>query len=167
MKKALSKLTLLISLLLVSCGTPANESIQPSGMPSIDFPTNNLNQKLVVSAPVGWNNVNEDGTFGLMINNNSDQDISFKSDFGAKIFYFHNGDWIETQNKIVYSDEDVIVMPNKENEAQKIGSTFMGVNLEDIPTPTTIRVFVFGTIYTDGGSTSEDVGAYTDLIISP
>jgi len=124
------------------------------------------NKYLQIIAPEGWNSFKTGEWITFDIRNVSENQITTGPDFGARIFIFTNGAWIEVENKAGYEYELLTLEPSDDWYADKMVATSVIPDLPDNSVPYDIRIFLIGDLM-ENGKVSKKVGSYIDLRLSP
>jgi hypothetical protein len=131
----------------------------------IEIPVDELNAKISLTAPDGWNNFKIGDAITYTIINISDEKIVFDPNYGARIFVYDEGTWTETSNKLInLNSNDVILEPIKDNPTAT-GTTSILPKLESQARSLTIRVYVIGYLYKDNIKSDDMTGAFIDVVL--
>jgi hypothetical protein len=155
--------TLLI-FLVAACGNNGSGSFDT--FPDVGIPANEMNKRFIIVAPEAINNFTTNDTVDLVVEVISDDQILFGYDYGARMFIFENGDWVEVPSFVNYPDGKVL-LTNSQNDPFKRGYTFVSPTLSDPSKPVTLRIIVIGNIYRDEQITDEVAAAYLDVNLTP
>lgn len=132
---------------------------------AIQIPDEELNTRISLTAPDGWDSFKTGDTVTLTIINTSGDKILFDPNYGARIFVFDDDGWIETSNELVSLDiDDVILEPIKDNPAST-GTTSIRPKLAIEASNLTVRIYVVGYLYADNVGTDNVTGAFIDVIL--
>lgn len=135
-------------------------------MPDFGVPNDELNTRLELSTPLGWNTFRTRDMIGIVVKNMSQEDIFFTRDFGALIFLYQNNEWVKVSNIVTYPDRSFILPPWNGNNLN-FHVADVSPDLREINKAVTIRVFLIGNIYRDGAVTEEKVVSYIDIRLRP
>jgi hypothetical protein len=122
-----------------------------------------------------WDTARSGGPFkigksiDLVLDNFSPNKIVFPSDYGFKIYTYDENqkEWLEIKNKAIYFPAGNRQISPKGNDMPGVIAIGLAPALQPSEKPINIRVVVVGTVYVDEQPTSEEVGAYIDLELSP
>ena len=101
-----------------------------------------------------------------MIRNISENQIISTQDFGARIFVFLKDEWVEIENKTVYSNDLITLDPNKNFDPTKIAGIFVLPDLPDDSNQSYIRIYLVGTVV-ENGQKIKEIASYIDLKLNP
>jgi hypothetical protein len=148
-----------IIIFLTSCNN------QLPDVTSIDIPKDEINSKIILDAPAGWNSFEVGDSIALGIVNTSNEQIIFDPSYGTRIFVYENNTWTETSNKLVrLNDKDIILEPTKTGPDAS-GYTAVLPNLLDESKNITMRIYVLGYVYRNNTKTDEKTGAFIDIVL--
>lgn len=162
--------TLAITLLLVSITsceltTHDPESTQEAIVGLEDISSDEINTRLQIIAPDGWNTFTIDDTIALIITNNSDQEVRFNANDDIRIFFEVSADeWMETQNIFFDTRPYIVILPK---DVDQLGASALVSPVITQGEPVNIRIVVVAIVYQDDLPTSTETGAFIDLTISP
>jgi hypothetical protein len=154
----------LITLLIASCKD--KPSIPAGVMPDIGIPPEEMNTKMHLTVPDGWNTFKIGDHVGLNVEVTSEDQIVFPPDFGARMFIYGNNQWKEVANFMTYPDGSIVLSPSNGNPFND-GATDVVPILPDTEKPATLRIILVGDVYRDGQVTSEKTAAYIDVNLTP
>lgn len=161
--KQLIGLVILMSSLL-ACRANVN---RPS--PDVGMPIQEMNKRIMFRTPDELNNFKTNNIILLEVslkNKDSQDQVAFKSDFGARLFILQDGKWVEVKNEVTYKQGDgYLFLPTPKNTYPY---WVPGVK-PALPNPNqaiSIRIYVIGFICKDGKVTEEKTGAYLDVDLS-
>lgn len=135
-------------------------------MPEIGIPANEMNTKIRISAPEGWNTYKTNDDISLDIKIISEEEIAFPSNYGARLFTRRNHEWIEIANLTHYPEGIFLLVPY-DNKPFNIGATSVFPILSDPSEPITIRIILVGNVFKDGQVTDEVTAGYVDVDLKP
>jgi hypothetical protein len=155
---------LLISfnLLLASCKSPPSAS----DMPELGIPVEEINTKVRISAPAGWNTFKTDDMVVLVVEVISEDPVVFPNDYGAQLFLWNKGQWVEIDDDVINPEGEIIVSPVN-NDPHNLGSAGVGPVLPDPDKPAWVRIILIGNVYRNNEATNERVAAYIDVHLTP
>lgn len=157
-----TRLLLMLFLLLLMACTPK----QLPGVDVIDIPTEELNTKISLSAPEGWNNFKIGGTITLTIINKSDDNMMFDPYYGARVFVYENGTWTEISDQLIsLNTENIILEPFKYNSSAT-GTTSILPKINSKARRLTIRIYIIGYLYKDNIKTDERTSSFIDIVLT-
>lgn len=149
--------------LLVSCAL----ELQPSGMPEIGLPADELNQQISLSAPAGLNTSRMNAGIRQLVEVTGSETIIFSPDFGIRSCLYQNEECVEVEQvPTTYAHGDVILPPSGGDPLLTAIAHAFPI-LPNSDQSALLRVFVFGHVCRDGGATNEAVGAYVDVVLQP
>jgi hypothetical protein len=161
------KNTLFISLVLVVCIISACKgNVTEKTMPDIGVPSNEMNSKLELLAPDGWNKFKSGFPITLAVKGISSDQILFNSDYGARLFIYKDNNWIEISNGEEYPEGSTILYPF-ENNYLRIAAVNLWPKLQDTTKPVSVRVILVGNVYRNGQMTDEVTAGYIDVNLKP
>ncbi len=168
-----SSLTQLISFLtlgfaLIACNFELTIPRISEGMPDIGIPTEDLNQKLRVLAPKGWNNFKTDDSVVLDVRAISQETIIMSPD-DARAFTYVNGKWLEVPNKGTGYPYDFtyVLDPSYKDDPTYSGTVVFLPSFQDSGQSAMLRIFVFGYVSENGVKTDRIVASYIDVELKP
>ncbi len=151
-----------IMILLTSC----NKNQLPD-VAEIDLSKDEINSKIALDAPAGWNSFTIGDTIALSIVNTSDNQIIFDPSYGTRVFIFENNNWKETSNKLVsLNDKEIVLEPTKTQPGAS-GYTAVLPNLISGSKSIKMRIYVIGYVSRNNTKTEEQTGAYIDIVLRP
>ena len=139
---------------MVTAGYREVKLTTTEAFPDVGIPAGEMNEKIVVLAPEATNNFQTTESIDLAIEVISDDQILFGYDYGARMFIFEKGEWVEVPNFVNYPDGKVL-LTNSQNDPFKRGYTFVSPIFSDSSKPVTLRIIVIGNIYRDEQITDE------------
>jgi hypothetical protein len=154
----------LLLLLITACKD--QPSIPAGVMPDIGISAKEMNTKVQLTAPDGWNTFKIGDVIGLDVGVMSEEQIAFPPDYGARMFIYENNQWKEVANFMTYPEGSIILSPRKGNYLND-GSANLDPMLTDATHPVTLRIILVGNIYRDGQVTNEKTAAYIDVNLTP
>ena len=161
MKK--TKYIVLISLILLAACSQNN----PTSMPTIDVPTEELNTEFRVFIEEDLDGLRINQRLYLAVDVIGENQIIFPPDFGLEMFQYADGEWQAVQDvPTEYSGGDYILSPSK-GDPLMAGSTSVFPLVTDKEKPVLIRIFIFGHIYRDVEMAGEKTGGYVDVMLKP
>jgi len=153
----------ILLILFTSCSSKS-----ATNLPDIDISVNDLNTKIILDAPSGWNTFKNGETVTLSIINDSESVIVFDADFGTRVFVYGGEKWVEKEDQITsFYDDEIIVYPISLDPIGNMESTVIRTELDNPKKQNTMRIFVIGNLYENGIKTEETTGAYIDVILKP
>ena len=156
----------IVVIVLSSCGSTNDSTVQftiPMSEIGADV---QKNQYLQIIAPEGWNSFKTGESISLMVRNISENQITFAPDFGARMFIRTDKEWVEVENKITYKNDPSTLDPSDDWFVDKTVSPIVRPILSNDSVPYDIRVFIIGDLM-ENGNTSKKVGSYIDLKLNP
>lgn len=156
---------LALGLFLIHASACTSKSLPADG-PDIGIPAEEINTKVVLSAPDGWNTFIIGNDVGIAVKVISKDQVAFSNDYGAQMFLYQNKEWVEIPNFARYPEGSIILSP-ADNDPYKLGNALVFPILPDENQPATIRIFLVGHIYRDGQITNDLAGASIDVVLSP
>jgi hypothetical protein len=164
MRLSIRLIILLIALnsLLVACKAP----LPVSDMPEIGIPEEEFNTKVRLSAPAGWNTFKTDDEIVLTVEVVSTNPVIFPNDYGARLFLWNNGQWLEIDDEMINPEGEIIVSPAN-NDPRKLGAAGVYPVLPDPNKPAWVRIILIGNVYRNNEATDERVAAYIDVHLTP
>jgi hypothetical protein len=154
----------LLLLLVTAC--KAKPTIPADAMPDIGIPPGEMNTKIKLTAPYGWNTFKVGDVVSINVEGISEDQIAFPPDYGARMFIYENNQWKEVANFTTYPDGSIVLSPRKGNPFND-GGTALDPILTDMANPVTLRIILIGNIYRDGQITAEKTAAYIDVNLTP
>lgn len=156
-----------ISLLLLFVTACRDQPSIPAGtMPDIGIPAEEMNTKVQLTAPDGWNTFKIGDVIGLDVGIISEDQIAFSPDYGARMFTYQDGHWKEIANFMTYPEGSIILSPRHGNYLND-GAADIDPILPDTTNSLTLRIILVGNIYRDGHVTDEKTAAYIDVNLTP
>lgn len=152
----------LVFILTISCTRGPTEKT----MPDIGIPSSEMNSKVQLLAPDGWNKFKTEDNVMLAVKGISSDQVLFKSDYGARLFILQDNNWKEISNGVDYSDGNIVLYPF-ENNYLNYGSVVLRPRLPDSTKPVTVRIILVGNIYRNGQMTNEVTAGYIDVNLKP
>jgi len=161
-------LSVFLVVFLVACGSTPAEQELPKDNPDIGIPDEDINQKIKLFAPEGWNEFNTQKPIFLSVEVISQETITFNPN-DTKIFIYSDASWVEIGNKMRNEPPDFTYSldPYEEDPLERSGDTAVFPDFPDPNKPVTVRIFVFGYINKDGVVTDQRVASYIDLNLEP
>lgn len=139
----------------------------PTSMPAIDVPTEELNTEFRVFIEEDSDGLRINQRLYLVVDVIGENQIIFPPDFGLEMFQFTDGEWQVVQDvPTEYSGGDYILSPSK-GDPLMAGSTSVFPLVNDKEKPVLIRIFIFGHIYWDGKLVGDKVGGCVDVMLKP
>jgi len=136
--------------------------------PDVGVLESELNTRLELVVPDGWNSYTTDDEIGMVINNISDEPILFDHYFGARLFFLQDNQWVETENAMTFMNMDAILLePNAELDFHKKHPAVVHPALPDLGKKYTLRIYLIGNVCKDGQPTSTKTAVYIDLDLKP
>ena len=156
-------ITILLIFTLVAC-TPN----LPRSIPNdIGIPPEELNQKISLLAPKGWNTFKVNESVTIEIINKSKDNILFDANFGTRMFVYEKDTWKEISDKMInVSNEDIVLKPIEIDPTGSVANSLLP-ELGNIENSTFLRIFVIGYGYKDGVKTDKKVGGFIDINLMP
>ena len=131
----------------------------------IQISSEELNNKISLTVPNGWNDFKIGDKVTLSIVNVSEDRIIFDSHYGIRIFMYEKEKWIEIKNQLIrLNTENIILVPNKV-DTTATGTITILPKLNSQSNRLTIRVYVVGYLYKDNKKTDEKAGAFIDIVL--
>jgi hypothetical protein len=155
----------ILLLLFVSCSTKP-----PTDLPDVDISVDDLNTKISLDAPSGWNNFKIDETITLSITNTSESVLVFDPNFGTRVFIYEDNEWKETEDKIKnFYNDDIFIHPGAgdSDPTRNMEATSVRPELGNLKKTITIRIFIVGNLYENNTKTNKQTGAYIDVLLKP
>lgn len=135
-------------------------------MPDIGIPQAEINTRIKLLAPDGWNTFEQGDDMSLVVDIYSDDQIQFTYDFGARMFMLEDQEWVEVQNSVRYPSGSFVLSPSEGN-LQKTGAVVLDPVIPQTDHSVLLRVFVIGNIYSNDQVTDEKTATYIDLELNP
>lgn len=146
----------------------ACSSRSATNLPDIDISVDELNTKIILDAPSGWNTFKNGETITLSIINDSESVIVFDGNFGTRVFVYEGEKWVEKEDQIKsFYDDEIVVYPINLDPIGNMESTVIRTEFDNPKKQITMRIFVVGNLYENGIKTEETTGAYIDVILKP
>jgi hypothetical protein len=158
-------LFLCMGLLLIFSAACKDQSLPAEG-PDIGIPAEEMNTKVQLSVPDGWNTFKIGDIVGIAVKVSSNDQVAFAQDYGARMFLYRNEEWVEIPNIMHYPEGHIILSPAG-NDPFKEGEAGVDPILPDEKQPATIRIYLVGHIYRDGQITPEVTASYIDVELEP
>ena len=150
-------------LLLLTCAIVTGckpQSLPP--IPDVSIVEKELNKDFQILAPDGWNTFRINEGIGLVVRVLSEEMIMFPADFGARVFYLQDREWIEAPNITEYPNNQVLLSTYVGNFSNEGVVDLFPVFPED-EEELTVRILLVGNFYRDNQITTEQTGGYIDL----
>lgn len=154
---------LLLSAALLSTG--CHSSVLPP-TPDVGIPEAEMNRQFHLDAPLGWNDFKIGESVVLRVDVVSDNQITFRSDYGARVFILENQQWVEISNLMEYPEGSFILSPSKGDPSMHAAASLFP-DLPDTKKAVTIRIVLIGNIYRNGETTDERTGTFIDFKLRP
>jgi hypothetical protein len=135
-------------------------------MPDIGIPHEEMNTKIHLTAPDGWNTFKIGDEVSLSVEVISNDKISFPPDYGARMFILENSKWKEIPNFMKYPEGNLIISQTNGNYLN-VGGAPVDPLIPDQTKPVLLRIILVGNIYRDGQVTAEKTAAYIDVKMTP
>lgn len=150
----------IINICLSGCNRQANTLV-----PDIGIPEEEMNSRVQLEAPEGWNTFKNGEVIGLNIIVISDDQIAIKSD-GAKIFLLQDGVWEEIPNLLKYPAGFNLFSPSKDDPFEQGAIAILPQIPKEVQT-VKLRIVLIGNIYRNGQITDDQTAAYIDVELTP
>jgi hypothetical protein len=170
--KLLKHVFSLIIIMVVSLSACVKQptSVPSDKVPGFDISIKEMNNKLKIISPIGLHNsFKNDQDLSLYLTVISDDQMAFKTDFGAKIFVFQDNQWVEVENRVDYPGEKTqyfSLSPAKGNPAEG-ASIILRPYKPGLNSVVPMRAIVVGYIMKNGDVTDEKTYGYIDLELKP
>jgi hypothetical protein len=131
----------------------------------IDLPLEELNTRVKLIAPRGWNSYKLGDVVSIAIQVTSEDAISF-SYADIKLYFINGGIWTEIDNLFVYQGEYIVVQPL---EGNPFNTADLGIlpDIQNYEDSTTLRIILIGNIIRNNQVTDDITGAYIDVVLNP
>ena len=148
-------------LALASCVNKQKPTAEP--LPGLLIKSESINTYIKLNdSPEMVNSYKNNDTLDLQIINLSDKSIVFPENFGVKVLAKDGEKWVEVQNNF-YNSGGSFVLPTKKDYPLGLLVTVMPF-IPNQSSQETLRVIIVGHVENND---SEQVGAYTDVVIKP
>jgi hypothetical protein len=154
----------MIIITIFSSGCSRHSKI--ASMPDLGIPDEEMNRRIRLEVPDGWNTFKIGDGVALNVDNISTEPVSFQYDFGAKIFVLQDKKWVEIPNLMKYPEGDLLLYPSQGGPFMQ-GEADVDPILSDTNQPVTIRIVLIGNIYRDGQITNDQTAAFIDVDLKP
>ena len=125
-----------------------------------------LNNRISLTAPTGWNDFKIGSEVVISIVNVSNDMIIFEPNYGIRIFlYDEEGEWIEVEDQLTDLNTDDIILRPIKIDPTATGTTVIRPKLVSEAKELTLRVYVVGYVYKDHKKTQEKTGAFIDIVL--
>src|SRR5215207_2522030 len=122
------KSIVILLFLLTSCSAKSAAEI-----PDVDVSVYDLNTKITLDAPSGWNTFKIGDTITLSITNDSENVVVFDANFGTRVFVYKDKKWKEIEDMIKsFYDNDIVVYPITLDPTNNMESTSIRTELSNI-----------------------------------
>jgi hypothetical protein len=135
-------------------------------VPDIGLPDSEMNTRIRLQAPDGWNTLKIGDVVGIDVEVISDDQIAFSHDYGAKIFIYEDQEWREIPNLMKYPD-GYLLLTDARGDVFKKGVASVAPVLPKTDKAVLMRIILIGNIYRNGQITTEQTAAYIDLELKP
>jgi hypothetical protein len=152
--------------LLVFFAWGCEDRTELAPMPDVGIPVVEMNTRIHLQAPDGWNSFKIGDVVGIDVEVISDDQIAFSHDYGAKIFIYEDQEWREIPNFMKYPEGNMILTQANGNYF-KHGGVELDPIFPDGSKSVVIRVILIGNIYRNGQITNEQTAAFIDLKLKP
>jgi hypothetical protein len=133
-------------------------------MPDMGIQEEEINSRILLEAPEGWNTLKSGDIIGLTVSVISDDQIAYKED-EIIILLLKEGEWVEIPNQMKYPPGINIL--SQTNNPFEIGATGVAPILPVVDEKFTLRIVLIGYIYRGGQLTNDRTAAYIDVELSP
>lgn len=157
--KRVSRLFVAISCIIIvtSC------SGKHETLPGTDIPLSDMNQQVEILPDTGGNpSAKNNDVIVVDVQNISSQRIIFPGDYGVKLFYKTDDEWVDVENRML-SPEHEMVLPLA-TEFPPGGAFGVIPYIPELSQPVTLRIAVIGHLE---NNVQETVGAYVDIPLEP
>lgn len=155
---------ILVALSAYAC---SNKSTYPeTEMPDIGVPEREINTRLRLSAPDGWNTFLIGDAVSLAVEVITNDQIAFPYDYGAKMYVNEENQWEEIGNFMKYPN-GFLVLSSANGSKIKIGDAGVDPVLPETNKAVTLKVVLIGYFYRDGQITNDKTAAYIDIQLKP
>jgi hypothetical protein len=134
----------------------------------IDLPQDELNSKLIIDTPRGWNDFKLGNTITLTIKNISSDTIIFDPYYGVRVFVFEDrGEWREVDNQLISLTTHDVTLEPVSVDTNAMGTTSILPKISERKNKILVRIFVIGYIYENKEKTDLSTGASIDIVLVP
>ena len=157
-------------LLIALVGCAKKTTFPENGMPAIGVPIADMNTKLQILSPAGFNNTYKNNDpLSLIVKVVTDDQVAFTPDFGARMFIYQNEKWEEVKNTEEYSQDmsQYTIYSNAKDNPFEDGDPILCPSISNLPKTAPLRVIIIGNIYKDGKVTDTKTAGYIDLVLKP
>ena len=153
-------------LVLTGSGCNSKAPLPDNNIPDIGIRPEQMNTKVRLAAPEGWNTFKIDDEVILTLELVTEDQVVFPSGYGARLFIYQNDHWLEINNDMKYPKGEILVQHHDRNDPV-IESAGLAPLLPDPNKPVTVRMILIGHIYRGGKVTSEKTASYIDVRLKP
>jgi hypothetical protein len=143
-----------------------NQASKLPQTPDLGIPANEFNSRVRLIAPYGLNNFKINDSVNLSVEVISNDQIMFRTDYGARIFELQDHAWVEVPNLTTYPEGYYLLFPSK-GDPFKQGVASVFPVLKDQNQPVRLRIVIIGNIYREGQMTDEQTAGYIDVVLKP
>jgi hypothetical protein len=164
MKKIIIILMFVYLVLGISaCAFQAKSQVET--LPGVDLADSHINAKFHLFAqPTNGNAFQNNQIFFIHLDNLSNQNIVFPSDYAVKMFSKVGSEWKSVFNMTTYANKnDHILFPQESFGLE----TAVMPYIPQLARPTLVRVLVIGTVYDGDQPTNDLEAAYCDITLNP
>jgi hypothetical protein len=163
-KPAILLSLILLLILTSSCGAA---NIQKDiGFPDIGIPAEELNTRVVLTAPDGWNTFNTEDAVSFLIEIKGSDPVSFSYSTGVKLFFRQGDQWIEVENTGEFPQNVWTVEPAN-GDRRNLGSLIVWPELPDDSKEARLLVILIGNMDKGESSANEQTAGYIILHLNP
>lgn len=158
------KFLILLTFLVASysCSSPVSQAEEPPIVHDVNY----LNQQINLQAPSEWNDFVIGNPVALFLTLNThlvDGEVTFPYDFGLRIFYKKNDQWVEVQQEPVIRPLDDVILSGKDKTSRPV---LFYPDLPDRTKQYNMRAYVFGDMRMPDGNIQQ-VSAFADFTLVP
>ncbi len=155
----------LITFILIILSISACQKSGLEKMPGIDIPIQDMNKHLHLTAPTEINSFKFGENVLFVLANTSDNSIFLSENYGVHIFIKKDNKWSPIENNFEYPSGEKEILPRQNQQFRD--EVFAIHPMVNDDKSVTLRVVVVGNSQKGGLITSQNVAAYTDVILKP
>lgn len=134
------------------------------------IPVNHPNKEVTLSLFTNPDNIHPDSSIHLLLENRSQNYISFPTDFGLRIFAYLDEEmvWVEVENSITYlpPDKPIVLASKGEVPFNQTVLRVWPVMINAVDAAY-LRIMVSGNVLKENGPTDQQVAAFIEVELKP
>jgi hypothetical protein len=154
---------ILVAILITSC-SPNKDGTKTTIIGLEGIQASEINKRIHITAPQGYNNFKINDLIGLVIQNYSNQQVRFVSK-DIHLFIKVGDEWEETENNFFETRPFIVVGAKSPDNYEPV--VVIAPVLTNQGSPINLRVVIIAIVYRNEKPTSIKTGAYIDLTLYP